>query len=97
VLDTLKYNNIMIRIGDGTEGWKEFSPYHAIIVTASGPKVPDPLLAQLATGGRLVIPIGDESYQDLIVYTKEGEDRYKEDNHGGVRFVKLIGEHGWKD
>jgi protein-L-isoaspartate(D-aspartate) O-methyltransferase len=97
VLDTLKYNNIMIRIGDGTEGWKEFSPYHAIIVTASGPKAPDPLLAQLAIGGRLVIPVGDESYQDLIVYTKEGEDRYKEDNHGGVRFVKLIGEHGWKD
>ena len=96
MLDNLKYTNVMVRIGDGTAGWEEFSPYHGIIVTAASPDAPDPLLKQLEAGGRLIIPIGDEYFQDLMVYTKEGVDRYREDTYGGVRFVKLIGEHGWK-
>ena len=53
-------------------------------------------MQQLEIGGKLVIPIGDEQFQDLLVYFKEGEDRYREQNLGGCRFVKLIGEHGWK-
>jgi protein-L-isoaspartate(D-aspartate) O-methyltransferase len=53
-------------------------------------------MQQLEIGGRLIIPIGDEQFQDLILYVKEGEDRYHEENYGGCRFVKLIGEHGWK-
>ncbi len=96
ILDNLKYTNVMVRIGDGTAGWEEFSPYHGIIVTAASPDAPDPLLKQLEAGGRLIIPIGDEYFQDLMVYTKEGVDRYREETYGGVRFVKLIGEHGWK-
>ena len=71
-------------------------PLRGIIVTAAAPDAPDPLMAQLEIGGKLVIPIGDEQFQDLMVYTKEGEDRYREENYGGCRFVKLIGQHGWK-
>jgi protein-L-isoaspartate(D-aspartate) O-methyltransferase len=97
LLDELNYANVIINIGDGTQGWKEYSPYDAIVVTAAAPDVPDPLLKQLEIGGRLVIPIGDEFQQDLMIYIKEGDDRYKEESEGGVRFVKLIGAHGWKD
>ena len=97
VFDLLKYTNIIIRIGDGTEGWRDESPFEGIIVTAAAPEAPDPLLTQLETGGKLVIPIGDEQFQDLMVYTKEGDDRYREENYGGCRFVKLIGKHGWRD
>lgn len=95
-LDNLKYANIVIRIGDGTNGWKEFSPYYGIIATAAAPDAPDPLLQQLEIEGKLIIPIGDEFVQDLKVYVKEAEDTYREESLGGCRFVKLIGEHGWR-
>ena len=94
--DQLQYRNIIITIRDGTAGWKEHSPYDSIIVTAASPGAPKPLLEQLATGGRLVIPIGDEFTQELIVYEKKDENEFKEENYGGCRFVKLIGEYGWK-
>jgi protein-L-isoaspartate(D-aspartate) O-methyltransferase len=94
--DNLKYTNIVVRIGDGTNGWKEYSPYYGIIATAGAPEAPDPLLQQLEVNGKLVIPIGDEHLQDLRVYIKEAEDTYREESLGGCRFVKLIGEHGWK-
>jgi protein-L-isoaspartate(D-aspartate) O-methyltransferase len=95
-LDQLRYTNVIVRISDGTEGWREESPYAGIIVTASAPDAPDPLLKQLGTGGRLIIPIGDEQLQDLMLYVRESEDQYSEQNLGGCRFVKLIGEYGWK-
>ncbi len=94
-LDLLRYTNIVTRIGDGTQGYLDESPFSAIIVTAAAPDAPDPLLKQLEIGGRLIIPIGDEQLQDLILYVKDGDDRYHEENYGGCRFVKLIGEHGW--
>ena len=97
VLDQLKYPNVVVRVGDGTEGWRDEAPFDAIIVTAAAPDAPDPLLKQLASGGRLVMPIGDENMQELMVYIKEGEDRYREENYGGCRFVKLIGAHGWSE
>lgn len=96
VLDGMKYTNIIIRVGDGTEGWRSESPFSGIIVTAAAPDAPDPLMQQLEVEGKLIIPIGDEQFQDLMLYVKEGEDRYREENYGGCRFVKLIGEHGWK-
>jgi protein-L-isoaspartate(D-aspartate) O-methyltransferase len=96
ILDELGYGNIVITIGDGTLGWPEHSPYDGIIVTAAAPQTPPSLLEQLRVGGRLVIPIGDEFVQDLYLYIKEGEDRYIRENYGGCRFVKLIGEEGWK-
>ncbi len=94
-LDLLRYTNIVTRIGDGTQGWREEGPFDAIVVTAAAPDAPDPLLKQLEIGGRMVIPIGDEQLQDLMLYMKDGEDRYHEENYGGCRFVKLIGKYGW--
>ncbi len=97
IFDQLKYSNVMVHIGDGTLGWKEHSPYDGIIVTAAAPKPPQALLEQLANGGKLVIPIGDEFTQDLIVFTRGKENDYAEENYGGCRFVKLIGAQGWRE
>lgn len=96
LLDDLKYTNIVITIGDGTLGWKEHSPYDGIIVTAAAPHAPTALLEQLKTGGRLVIPIGEEYAQNLMVYIREDGSEYSKENYGGVRFVKLIGDEGWR-
>lgn len=97
IFDQLTYSNVMVHIGDGTLGWKEHGPYDGIIVTAAAPRPPQALLEQLATGGRLVIPIGDEFTQDLIVFTREEKNDYSEENFGGCRFVKLIGAQGWRE
>ena len=97
VLDNLKYTNIIITVGDGTYGWREHAPYDGIIVTAGAPLAPKQLLQQLSTGGRLVIPVGDEISQELKVYRKTDGDGYEFEDLGGCRFVKLIGEHGWKN
>ncbi|MDO8445878.1 MAG: protein-L-isoaspartate(D-aspartate) O-methyltransferase [Deltaproteobacteria bacterium] len=95
VLDKLGYGNVVVRIGDGTLGWKEEAPFDAIIVTAGAPEIPQPLTEQLKIGGRLVIPAGGEFMQSLIRVRKTENGIEKEDL-GGCRFVKLIGEHGWK-
>ena len=97
IIDRLHYTNIVITIGDGTLGWKEHCPYDGIIVTAAAPYAPKPLLEQLEIGGRLVIPIGDESTQDLTVYIRESQEKYEKESYGGCRFVKLIGEQGWSE
>ncbi|MCX8109825.1 MAG: protein-L-isoaspartate(D-aspartate) O-methyltransferase [Syntrophorhabdaceae bacterium] len=97
ILDKLQYRNIVITVSDGTIGWKEHSPFDAIIVTAAAPHIPQPLFEQLKIGGRLVIPIGGEYSQDLMVYTKTGESSSEVENLGGCRFVKLIGSQGWKE
>lgn len=97
ILDELKYANIVITIGDGTLGWKEHSPYDGIIVTAASPYPPKILLEQLRVGGRLIIPIGDEFTQDLTLYIKNSDEDYSKESYGGCRFVKLIGEQGWRE
>lgn len=96
LLAELGYTNILFKAFDGTLGWKEFEPFDTIIVTAGAPKVPQPLLDQLAEGGRIIVPIGDRFSQELIEIVRE-EDRFKEENLGGCRFVDLVGAHGWKD
>jgi protein-L-isoaspartate(D-aspartate) O-methyltransferase len=96
LLGRLGYTNIIFKAYDGTLGWKEKEPFDAIIVTAGAPRVPDPLLDQLAVGGRMLIPIGDKYSQELIKVTKKKKD-YKKENLGGCRFVDLIGVYGWKD
>ncbi len=96
LLLSLGYRNIYFKAYDGTFGWADFAPFDAIMVTAGAPKVPDPLLKQLADGGRMIIPIGNKYSQDLIKVTR-AKDRFVEENLGGCRFVDLIGEHGWKD
>ena len=96
LFDELRLFNIVTRYGDGSNGWEEESPFDAIILTAGAPRVPGVLLNQLAVGGRLVAPVGNPHSQDLLVYVKE-KAGVREINLGGCRFVKLIGEHGWKD
>jgi protein-L-isoaspartate(D-aspartate) O-methyltransferase len=95
VFDSLHYLNILTKLDDGTNGWPEYAPYDAIMVTAGGPKVPEPLLAQLADPGILVIPVGDRGMQDLRQVIKK-DGKVIEKTIEFVRFVSLIGDHGWK-
>lgn len=99
LLDQLNYYNVAIRVGDGSYGWKDESPFDAIITTAAAPGVPRYLLEQLVVGGRLVIPVGGRDVQTLYKLTRLSEDvnDIKKEDLGGVRFVSLIGESGWKE
>jgi protein-L-isoaspartate(D-aspartate) O-methyltransferase len=96
VLDEIGLFNINIRMGDGTKGWPEESPFDAIIVTAASPEIPPPLPEQLTIGGRLVVPVGGRYSQDLI-RVERTEKALIQTNLGGCRFVSLIGQHGWKE
>jgi protein-L-isoaspartate(D-aspartate) O-methyltransferase len=95
-LNQLDIKNIYVHLGDGTRGWLEYSPYDAIIATAAAPHVPQPLLDQLADGGRLVIPVGGRVGQILERWLREGDD-FKKEQTVPVAFVPLLGEFGWKD
>ncbi len=92
---TLAYSNIHVIHSDGSDGWPEEAPYNAIIVTAAAPALPEPLIDQLADGGRLVVPIGSRTCQTLVCATRNGNEIRRE-SLTDVRFVPLIGEHGWK-
>lgn len=96
LFDKLKYHNIVTRYSDGTQGWKQESPFDAIIVTAGGNQIPTPLVDQLAIGGRLVMPVGGLHSQELLKVEKT-ESGIKTTNLGGCRFVKLIGQHAWRE
>jgi protein-L-isoaspartate(D-aspartate) O-methyltransferase len=96
LLSRLGYENVLIQIGDGSEGWVEKAPFDAIVVTAGAPEIPDPLVEQLAAGGRLVIPIGSSHHQTLCTVKKEKERIRKEEGAGCV-FVPLIGAFGWEE
>jgi len=97
-MEALGYSNVRIVEGDGTRGCREEAPFDAILAAASGSHVPERLLAQLAPGGRLVMPVGDPaSVQHLLKVTKAEDGRIERQDLGAVRFVPLIGEEGWKD
>ncbi len=96
VMLDLGIKNVTIMGGDGTLGWRPYAPYDAILVAAASPEVPKPLLEQLAVGGRLVIPIGDREKQVLNLVTRSDTDMYDTTTLGDVRFVPLIGEHGFR-
>ncbi|MFO1091713.1 MAG: protein-L-isoaspartate(D-aspartate) O-methyltransferase [Planctomycetaceae bacterium] len=96
LLAELGYANIDFRIGDGSLGCPDRAPFDAIIVTAGAPDYPAPLYRQLKVGGRLVIPVGDESAQTLQVVTKREQGPEIRDA-GGCRFVRLIGDAAWPD
>ena len=97
-LARLGYDNVHVLCGDGSLGWPEHAPYDAIAVAAGGPEVPEALLAQLALGGRLVIPVGpDESSQMLVRVTRESDGALPQEALADVRFVPLIGEQGWPE
>ncbi len=93
----LGFENVKIQVFDGSVGWSEWAPYDRILVAAGAPRVPEPLLEQLAPGGSLLIPEGERLAQRLVLYRKSarGELRRKEGEEVG--FVPLVGRHGWKD
>jgi protein-L-isoaspartate(D-aspartate) O-methyltransferase len=95
-LREMHYENIAFKNGDGTSGWPAHAPYTKILVTAGAPVIPEALLEQIETGGRMIIPVGDRTRQELVVYDKT-ENGYEKHSEGGVVFVPLIGRHGWKE
>jgi protein-L-isoaspartate(D-aspartate) O-methyltransferase len=89
-LARLGYDNVRVRVGDGYAGWPEAAPFDAVIVTAAAPRIPEPLKQQLREGGRMILPVGDE-LQELVVLTRRGE-AWHEEAVLPVRFVPMTGE-----
>jgi protein-L-isoaspartate(D-aspartate) O-methyltransferase len=96
LLAELGYRNVGFRVGDGTLGWREQAPYDAVLVTAAAPRVPAALTEQLAEGGRLVMPVGGRSGQQLTLLEKRG-GKTRRRRLGGCMFLPLIGEQGWPE
>jgi protein-L-isoaspartate(D-aspartate) O-methyltransferase len=95
-LAALGIANVVYRVGDGSLGWPEAAPFDAILVTAAAPAIPAPLVAQLAQGGRIAVPVGDLALQELVVGTL-GPDGLATRDAGGCRFVPLIGRHAFRE
>jgi protein-L-isoaspartate(D-aspartate) O-methyltransferase len=95
-LARLGYANAHVHCGDGTLGLPEFAPFDAILVAAAAPAIPKPLLAQLAEGGRMILPVGDAEHQELQLIEKHG-DAFPPKTLEGCRFVPLVGYHGWQE
>ena len=91
----LNIYNATVKCFDGTLGWAANAPYDAILVAAGGPTVPEPLVAQLKIGGRLVVPVGDSRESQRLVRVIKAATGYKQEDHGACAFVPLIGQHGW--
>jgi protein-L-isoaspartate(D-aspartate) O-methyltransferase len=87
--------NMTVLVGDGTLGWRSFAPYDAILVSAASPEIPSPLVEQLASGGRMVIPLGDRASQTLTLVERDG-DEVRTRTVADVRFVPLVGEFGFR-
>ena len=96
VLDSLGYTNVEVHLAEETLGWQKEAPYNAIMVTAGAPRVSADLLAQLAIGGRMVIPVGSRYVQELYKITRQRRKNIVE-NLGGCRFVSLIGKDAWEE
>jgi len=96
VLDSLGYTNIEVHLAEETLGWQHEAPYDGIMVTAGAPRVPADLVAQLAIGGRLVIPVGSRYVQELYKITRRRKKNLVQ-NLGGCRFVSLIGKDAWEE
>lgn len=94
-LEAAGIRNVTVLVGDGTLGWRPFGPYDAILVAAASPDVPAPLVEQLASNGRLIIPLGDRHAQTLTVVQRAGED-IRTSTVADVRFVPLLGEFGFR-
>jgi len=97
LLAYLGYHNVSVVEGDGTRGWPDGAPYDRILVAAAGPAIPQPLLDQLAPGGRLVAPVGGRAEQELLLITRTASGSFEEQPIGPVRFVPLVGAHGWPE
>lgn len=90
------FRNISIKCADGTHGWSNYAPFDAILVAAGGPLVPEPLVEQLKTGGRMVIPIGENTKTQNLIRVTRKERGYITEDFGPCAFVPLIGAHGWQ-
>jgi protein-L-isoaspartate(D-aspartate) O-methyltransferase len=86
--------NVSMLLGDGTLGWREYAPYDAILVSAGAPSVPEPLLAQIGEGGRMLVPVGTRDEQRLVIYRRVN-GQLEQKAVAPVRFVPLVGHHGW--
>ena len=95
-LQQLGFRNVTLRCADGTNGWEVYSPFDGILVAAGSPDVPQPLLQQLKTGGRLVIPIGKDPKTQTLIRVTRTTSGFQTEDFGACSFVPLIGEHGWK-
>jgi len=92
----LGYDNVHVHCGDGSRGWPEEAPFDAVVVAAGSPEIPPSLIAQLAPGGRLVIPVGhDRTIQELVRLKRRRDGTLHRESLGGVRFVPLVGAEGW--
>jgi protein-L-isoaspartate(D-aspartate) O-methyltransferase len=96
LLQRLGYTNVQVSTGDGSLGFPTYAPYHGILVAAAAPRVPQSLLTQLAEGGRLVIPVGSATSQELLIITRHG-DGYSQLRSVPCRFVPLLGQEGWAE
>lgn len=96
LFDQLHYHNILMKYSDGTLGWPDEGPFDAILVAAGSPEIPLILVNQLKLGGRMVIPVGNRYSQEMIKICRE-EKEIRKTSLGGCRFVKLVGEHAWKE
>ncbi|MBP1729305.1 MAG: pcm [Deltaproteobacteria bacterium] len=97
LFDTLGLTNIAMKIDDGTVGWAAEAPFDAIIVTAGAPDIPEALVSQLAAGGRLIIPVGDQTDQELVRLVKNEDGTLSQEKSVACRFVRLIGKDGWSE
>jgi protein-L-isoaspartate(D-aspartate) O-methyltransferase len=95
LLESLGYSNIWIRVSNGALGWPDEAPFERIVVTAGGPSVPSPLFEQLAEGGRMVLPLGDQASQTLTLVEKI-RGQMVTTPHGECKFVKLVGKYAWE-
>jgi protein-L-isoaspartate(D-aspartate) O-methyltransferase len=95
-LERLRYENVHVHCGDGTLGLPEFAPFDAILVAAAAPAVPEPLRAQLADRGRMILPVGDAENQELLLIERIGNS-FETQTLEACRFVPLVGYHGWKE
>lgn len=95
VLDELRLPNVALLVGDGTIGWQRYAPYDAILVAAAAPDVPPALIEQLAPGGRMLIPLGDRSEQQLTLIRKHDDGSLEQEHITACTFVPLLGRFGW--
>lgn len=95
-LSSLGVLNTTVKVFDGTYGWSEMAPFDRIIVSAAAPEVPEPLTAQLATGGQLLVPVGDVHSQTLVLVSRSESGTLTATELDGCVFVKLVGRYGWK-
>lgn len=95
-LNRLNIRNVILIVGDGTLGWQIYAPFDAILIAAGSPKIPEPLLNQLKSGGRLVLPVGENQQTQRLIRVTKTANGFQTEDFGACAFVPLIGEHGWR-